>query len=342
LTDDSKDVDIVPEDLKDFKAVFEGKAPLETPKEEDKGPEDTGDDDAPAPDEDEDAPEGDEDKAPEDSDEGDPEDDSDEDDPEDKPEPKKEKRRQSAQERINEITRRAREAERRETALLQRLEALEKSQPTPKQEPTVKDRLPQDAPAPDAVDENGEPKYPLGEFDKNFIHDLTEYMFEQKAKEYEETRTQQEAARQLAAEQDALKNTWTEKVTKYEDDVPEIREHIADLVDTFQGLEPQYGEFLATTIMSQDNGPAIMEYLSQNIGEAQKIVASGPYAATLAIGRLDARLDNTKPRPTEEKRNKRVSNAPEPPKANVKGSKGRTSVREDTDDYAAFKRDFKF
>jgi hypothetical protein len=52
------------------------------------------------------------------------------------------------------------------------------------------------------------------------------------------------------------------------------------------------------------NGPEVMRYLSQNIGEAQKIVASGPAAATIAIGRLDARLDRTT---REEKRNKRVS-----------------------------------
>jgi hypothetical protein len=43
-------------------------------------------------------------------------------------------------------------------------------------------------------------------------------------------------------------------------------------------------------MMGLDNGPDVMHYLSQNIGEAQKIVASGPAAATIAIGRLDARL----------------------------------------------------
>jgi hypothetical protein len=53
------------------------------------------------------------------------------------------------------------------------------------------------------------------------------------------------------------------------------------MVSVFSGIEPSYGEYLAATIMGADNGPEVMYYLSQNIGEAQKIVASGPAAATL-------------------------------------------------------------
>jgi hypothetical protein len=78
----------------------------------------------------------------------------------------------------------------------------------------------------------------------------------------------------------------------------------------FAGIDPGYGEFLAATIMSCDNGPQIMYYLSQNIGEAQKIVASGASAATFALARLDAKFD--KPA-TEEKRNKKPSAAPAAP-----------------------------
>ena len=95
------------------------------------------------------------------------------------------------------------------------------------------------------------------------------------------------------------------------------------------------------TIMQSENGPRIMEYLSQNIGEARNIVASGPAAATLAIGRLDARLARARPN-EEEKRNetqKTVSRAPNPPEQVNKGRKGQTVVRPDTDDLDAFERE---
>jgi hypothetical protein len=90
--------------------------------------------------------------------------------------------------------------------------------------------------------------------------------------------------------------------------------------------------------MSCDNGPEIMYYLSQNIGEAQKIVASGPAAATLAIGRLEAQL--SKPKQEELKRNKRVSETPPPPEQRTRGVNGRFATRPDTRDLAAFRKEF--
>ena len=124
-----------------------------------------------------------------------------------------------------------------------------------------------------------------------------------------------------------------------EKEIPDLREAMVDLTNTFQDVEPQYGEYLATTIMSCENGPEIMYYLSQNIGEAQKIVASGPFAATLAIGRLEAKLDKSDG--TEIKRNtKRVSGAPKPPEERARGRGAAFNVRADTDDLDAFERVF--
>jgi hypothetical protein len=67
-----------------------------------------------------------------------------------------------------------------------------------------------------------------------------------------------------------------------------------------------------------------MYYLSQNIGEAQKIVASGAAAATRAIGRLEARFEQTTPH--EPKRNKRVSDAPKPPEQRSRGTGGKFTI----------------
>lgn len=351
MTDDNSEnlVDI-PESLEDFRAVF---LQSETPS-EDEG-EDT-EDNALATDEDKDADaattdeaEADEESEDEDEDTEDSEDSDEEDDEEEEPEPKPEdkpKRKSNYQTRINELTRARHEAERREQMLLQRLEALEGKAREPKessQEPSLKEQLPPGAPTPSDLNDKGEPKYALGEFDPQYIFDLTQFSIEAKTAEIEKRKEQQVAAQQLAAEQEALRAQWAEKVAKAEEENPEIIEHISDLVEVFQNIPPQYGEYLATTIMQCENGPMIMDYLSQNIGEAQDIVASGPAAATLAIGRLEARLSKPARHDAEEKRNKKISGAKTPPAPINRGSsKGKSKVSPDTDDLAAFKRDFGF
>jgi len=338
MTTDSENLVDIPEDFSEFKNLMLGKAePTEV--------EDT-EEDTLATDEDTDASQEDEAEDQEVSEEDDQEDsdsDEDEEEAEDEPKDKGKKPKSQYQERINELTRARREAERREAALLARLEALEtKNKPvqdSPQESPL--DRLPPDAPKPDAVDAKGNPKYPLGEYDPQYIFDLTTFAGEQTAKRLEEARVKAEAERHVEAQRNAIRDSWAQKLDSAEEEIPEIREHIAELVDTFQNVDPGYGEYLATLIMTSDTGPAIMEYLSQNIGEAQKIVASGPTAATLAIGRLEAKLQNLS-RPTgEEKRNKKPSGAPPPPTATVRGTKGGSNkVRPDTTDLAAFKRDF--
>lgn len=342
-TDDNSTSEIVdiPEDYSAFREAFLNP---DKPAAEDSSEEDA-EADALATDEDTDA--GDPDDSPdaeeaEDEDEGDDEsDDESDDNPEPEPEPKKGKGKKSAQERINEITKRARESERREAALIQRLEALEaREREVSKQEP-LKEALPQGAPNPDELDAEGNAKYPLGPYDPEYILALSRYTVELEYKAKEEKAAQEAEARKIAEQQQALKNDWSDKVAKAEEEIPDLRDHIEDLVTAFSSLEPAYGEYLATTIMTSENGPAIMEYLSQNIGEAQNIVRSGPAAATLAIGRLDARL--SKPlRPNEEEKRKKVTSAATPPAQVTRGRKGHNTVREDTTDLAAFKRDFGF
>jgi hypothetical protein len=357
MTDDNSTNELVdiPESLEDFKSVFFDKP------EADKA-EDT-EDNALAPDEDKDAPEGDEDVAEEevseddasdeseddddasdDEEESEDEDDDEEEDKEDK-EPRKKSRYQT---RISELTRNYREEQReraRERAeFMARIEALETTtrKDSAEDQSSIKKQLPQGAPTPDALDEKGDPVYPLGQFDPQFLLDITNFSIDVKTKEIEDRRAQEIARTALAAEQAALVTDWQDRLTKYEEEVPDVRDHIEDLTDTFKDVQPQYGEYLATTIMQCENGPAIMEYLSQNIGEAQKIVASGPSAATLAIGRLDDKLAKVAVRANEEeKRNKKISGSAPPPPQQVRGSsKGRTSTRPDTTDLAAFKREF--
>ncbi len=260
--------------------------------------------------------------------------DEDEDEPEEKP---KGKRRQSLQERINEVVAKQRTTEReRDAAIRELAEIRAAAKPEEKVEPSLREQLPDGAPNPDAKDADGNPIYELGEFDPKFIRDLTKYTITEETKAAKAVEAREAEAKAIQEVQEQIKAVWTDNLDKYESENPDVRQNIENLVEVFDGIETNYGEYLATTIMSSPAGPAIMDYFSQNIGEAQQIVAAGPAAATLAIGALQARLTPSK----EEKRNKKVSEANEPPKNHNRGSAGKFAVRPDTDDQDAFEREF--
>ena len=269
------------------------------------------------------------------------EDDVEEEDEDPEPEPKP-KGKKSAKDRIEELVAKTREAERRETALLKRLEQLESRkevEPETKLAVKLREALSADAPNPDADDEEGNPLYPLGEFDPMFIRDLTRYTIKVETAAVRAKDAETEQHNLATAAQEELRVSWVAKVDEAEKEFPDLREKLGEMSVAFESVDPNYGEYLAATIMSCDAGPQIMYYLSQNIGEAQKIVASGPAAATLAIGRLEARLTPTK---TEPKRNsiKQVTKAPVPPETRTRGNGSKFSVNADTDDLDAFEREF--
>lgn len=259
-------------------------------------------------------------------------------DEDDKPKGKK-----SVQERINELTadkyteRRAREAaEERAAELEARLEELTaKSKPeSDEKKAPIRERLPSDAPHPDAKDENGEPLYALGEFDPEYIRDLTKYTIKQEteAANAERARIAQEQEMQAALAE--VQENWLERVSEFEKEVPDFRDKAIEVTEAFATLPEAYGEYLATAVMSSEYGPQIMNYLSENIGEAQKYVASGPAAATMYLGRLEAQFA----KPSASKR--KVSDAPEPPESRTRGLGGKFAVAGDTDNLDAFAKEF--
>lgn len=276
----------------------------------------------------------------EDNEEVEEEDDSDEEEEEEAPKPKP---KSKAQKRIEQLYADKKQQEREIAAMraeLDRLKAVtEGKKETQEEEVPLRQKLSDEAPKPDAVDKDGNPVYALGEFDPQFIADLTKFTIQEQMKEAAAKQEAEARQKQVADAQAELQHMWQDNLAKAEESLPDIRESITELVDTFGNLEPTYGEYLAGTIMACEHGPEIMYYLSKNIGEAQKIVASGPAAATLAIGRLEARFE---PRANEEKKsNKRLPTAKEPPEVRTRGARsGQVPVRGDTHDLAAFKREF--
>ena len=245
----------------------------------------------------------------------------------------KEKPKSRFQERIDELTGKAKEQERRANDLEAKLNlAIEKlnaksEEKTPPKVETKKFA----GPTPDDVDEDGKDKYPLGEYDPAYVRDLAEFTVEQKyaAKEAEIAIKQEKAKRE--ADEKALETEWDNKLTASTEKYPDLKEKRMELVDAFEGVDPDYAEYIAKTIMQLDNGPDVLYYLASNVDEARTIIASGALKATVALGRIEAQFLNQ-----EKQQQKKVSKAPAPPAAVNKGRMVSKDIPDDTDDLDAF------
>lgn len=260
-----------------------------------------------APDEEEEADLGDDDSATEDTEE-----------PEADDSPKKTR----FQKRIDELTAKSRESERQRDAdrasYEARIAALEAklNQNTNTEDKPTKATGPVE-PTPNDKNEDGEDKYPLGEFDPNYLKDITKFTIEQEYAQREAAKQQEAAEARRTAEKQELENSWTEKLTPARERYPDFNEKGAELIGTFDTIDEAYGEYLQSALMALDNGPDVLYYLANNLEEADRIVKSGPMRATAAFGRIDSMFTDQVETPQTPKR--KVSKAPTPPPAN-KGS----------------------
>lgn len=322
------DEQINTDDLDAFTDLFNGKTKVE-PKEPEAPAEDTGE---PA-DEVEKEVETPEEDAPEE----DPADDTvKDDDEEDIFRPKKKPR--TAKERIDELTRLRYEAERREADALRRLADIERER-TPKPEPKPTQAVEDGAPSPLAM-QNGEPVYPLGEFDPAFIRDLTRFYAQKESEAVNIQRQRQEQANAQQAAAQKLQGDWDVKLNTVEKELPDLRPTLQTLQTELAGLDPDFGTYLAQTIMGMDDGPKVLYYLANNVDEAQKIIAAGPVNATIALGKLEDKIQRAQAKKTEQATSQsRVSTAPKPP-VTTRGTGSRAAVADDTDDLDAFEAKF--
>lgn len=303
-------------DLDAFNDLFHGKTPESTP--EDDGPKDNEekDDDPNAPIEHEETQTNDE--------EDDTSLDTDDDGDKEKETPKPKSR---AEKRIEQLLERVRLAEAEVESLKK---AKEPEAPKPAPTKTVDDK----APKPDDKNEDGTDKYPLGQFDEAFQEDRFNYMMEKSLAEQKAALEQQRQEHERHQAQEALAKEWTEKLEPARERYPDFQEKGEELLETFAGLDKQYGEYLTTTLMGMDHGPDVLYYLSNNIEEAENIVKLGPLGATIALGRIEARfLDTGEEKPTLRPK---PSKAPPPPPRNKGSNAAVVEVPDDTDDLDAF------
>lgn len=236
------------------------------------------------------------------------------------------------QERISELTKLAREAERERDELRQKLEAPKTEEPAPT-------TVVLQGPSPQDTNEDGSDKYPLGEFDPAFIRDLTRHtLAEEREALKQETVKEAEKAQEVALKT-KLTEAWNEKLAPAQERYPDFHEKGENLSPVFEKIDGKYSEYIAATIMDMEFGPDVLYYLASNVDEAEKILAGGPTKATIALGRLESKFafaDEAK-----QKARPKLSNAPIPPEHTNRGTAvAETEADDYTDDLDAFAKKF--
>lgn len=244
-------------------------------------------------------------------------------------------KKKTVQDRINELVKQRedikRDADAKFDALRKEFEDFKKAG-----QPAVVDAK---EPSPDSMKENGDPVYPLGEFDPNYIRDLAVFSVEQAQSKIRAISEQELREREQMQATQILQTEWNAKVEAATVEMPDFVEKGQELLRGFNNLDTGYAGYLSTVLMSMEQGPAVLYYLAEHPDEARTIVNSGAQRATLALGRIeqkfieaDAQKKLAKPK---------VSQTPPPPANRTRGTNGAfISVAPDTDDLDAFSREF--
>jgi hypothetical protein len=236
------------------------------------------------------------------------------------------KKRNRYQERINQVLEERRLANERAERAERELQALKatKTDEGAEEAPTqATDTKPSDGPNPK--------DYPLGEFDPQYLKAMVEHMLTAKEREQQEAQRRAE----MQAEVGQRQEVWNEKLVDARERYPDFQEKGEQMLSVFEGIDPEYGQYLTDTLMDMDAGPDVFYYLANNIEEAEQIVQAGPRKATIALGRLEAKFAKDRGSQTSNPSTK-VTKAKAPP-PRVKGSSVSAPIDPlNTDDLDAF------
>lgn len=191
-----------------------------------------------------------------------------------------EKGRFVPQERVNEITRARREAERR-------AEALERELSQYRQQPVQ--HQPQGTEAPPSLEDFG---YDMTKWSSA----MTEYAIKQ-AESRVEQRFQQNNQRQ---HQQTVEQQFQQRSQEYAKAHPDFDQAVDQLASSVS-----FHPAIVDAIGNSDHGPAVVHYLAQHLDEADALSRLPPHLAAVRLGRIEAQVSTAKPKP--------VTNAPNPP-----------------------------
>jgi len=246
-------------------------------------------------------------------------------------------KKKTVQDRIDELVKQREDTKREAQAQLEamrkefeeKLAALQPKAPEPKAATE---------PQPTDLNEDGTEKYPLGEFDPQYIRDLTRHTLETERLQAAQKAEQERVQRQEQEARQALTNEWNGKLEAAKTEYPDLIEKGQELLANFKDLPDAYADYLGTVIMQMDKGPDVLYYLSNHPAEAAQIVNSGAQKATLALGRIEAKFIEADAQKQAAK--PIVSKAPPPPPVRARGTNGAFIVAPDTDDLDAFESQF--
>lgn len=216
-------------------------------------------------------------------------------------------KRQTAQERIDELTR-DKHAERR------RVEALEREIETLRPKPAL---AAAEQPKADARPDPAE--YQFGETDPEFIEALGAFAARQ---EFRRLRAEDETTTQVRTAQQADQDRRAEFAKAH----PDFHDKLA----SNWTCTPVMGDALTTS----EHGPAVAYHLANNPDEAARIAKLDPVAQIRAIGAIEGRLSAALPAAVVPA-TKTASDAPPVPPT-IRGAGGKFKAAADTDDFAAF------
>lgn len=219
----------------------------------------------------------------------------------DKPKP-----RRSVQDRIDELTKDKHAERQRADALARELERL-------KAESKPAEAQPKEDAEPDPAD------FTYGETDPGYIKELGAWSARQ---QFEKLSREAE----VKSQRRTVEQTWDERQKTFAKDNPD---YFATLDKDWDCSPP-----MADAIRTSENGAAVAYHLAKNPEEARRLAGLNPLAAIREIGRLEARLE-----PQAKPTGKPASDAPTPP-PQLRGNGGRYSVAPDTDDFAAFEKQY--
>lgn len=249
------------------------------------------------------------------------------------------KKKPTVQDRIDELVKQRedikREAANERDALRKEFEAkIAELAPKPAAQTKTEEPTPLD------LNTDGTEKYPLGEFDPNYIRDLTRHTLAQERAQEAIRAVEENRAREATQAQQALTTDWNTRLEAAKADYPDLVEKAQPMLDSVAAtLDPAYAGYLSTVLMSMDKGPDVLYYLSNHPDEARQIVNSGAQKATLALGRIEAKFLEADAQKTLAK--PKVSKAPPPAPVQARGTNGAfISVAPDTDDLGAFEAEF--
>lgn len=215
-------------------------------------------------------------------------------------------RKQTAQDRIDEVTRLRRDAERKadETA---RERDYWREQALRNQQQAQQPEQPKDG----APDPN---QYEFGESDLGYIRDLARY---EARTEFQKQAEEQAAQAKARSEADS----WNAKLAKGAETRP-------DFIEVVRG-NWNCTEAMGRALLSSDVGAEVAYHLGKHPDEARRIAGLDPVSQVREIGRLEAKLSQPAPAP------KTVTDAPAPTPG-VRGAGGRFAPAADTNDFSAF------